>query len=144
MEFNNMDVIRKPHQIILIEHFFYPLMGLIAVLLIGNYGEIILQMVTFINAKSADKLATYFILTALFSIGSYFYIYGSVRVWFSSISYTKGWKRTVYQAYGVIVFLVAIYCFERFGLELVSAIYEFVVVDAGLRAFSYGWKGLPL
>jgi len=117
-----MEVVRKPFQIILIEHIFYPLLALIAVTLFGKYGGVALGMYSGVNVETASEFIAYSMLGLLLIIFSYFLIYGSVRLWFSAKKYSEGWKRKFYQGYGGTVFVLAVYGFISSGIELISII----------------------
>lgn len=112
-----MKVQRKPHQILLIEHLFYPLIGFIFFVLGASYGPKVAALHTELQPEDIREITMAVGATILAMIAIFVLPYSCARLWKSSSIYLKGFWKGVSKSYAAVLFGV---CLIYGALMLIS------------------------
>lgn len=101
-----MEVTRKPHHIILIEHILYPVVGYIFLALSLNYGIKLVARYSELPLQQSSALITiaFFVVT-----GTCLYVlipFSCYRLWLSAEKYLEGTKKLISKIYAGALFSV--------------------------------------
>lgn len=99
---------RKPYQIILIEHLFYPFLGSLFLSMVANYGPEILIVQTDLTPNAIKDIIVAFYLTILTIVFLFYFPFSCRRLWRSTGYYLTGFWKIAARFYTAVLFVVAI------------------------------------
>jgi len=100
-----MVVHRKPHQIILIEHLFYPFMALLFLALGAGYGSKALVKATELSPEAIGVIVSSISLLTIFIAAAILLPFSFARLWVSTNEHLKGFFKYLSKAYSAIGFV---------------------------------------
>ncbi|HIO29941.1 hypothetical protein [Marinobacter salarius] len=122
-----MNPARKPHQIILVEHFFYPILGIVFLVFGASYGPKVAAIQTDLGAKDISEITMAVGASLLMIVALIAFPWSCMRLWKSSNAFLSGFWKGASKVYASL-------------LAFVCVIYGLLMLVALPRLFVAAWS----